>query len=851
MPLPPRRPGAGRPSRAPKPGPEGPSPTPKKPPIALLAGAGGGVLVLAVVLFIALGGKGEPPPTPVVERPKAPAVREPTVATFYQDLGRSRQLVVFADLGKPADYALRDPSGREYKPEPASAADHFLGEFRKNPAGFAFSFLPSAEAASLELSGPGGKTWTVYRKPGPGAFKDPASVSSYEDWNVTAKGAPAADGGFELEIHARPGAENPRPLEAKNLILVTDEGDFLVPEVKSANPPRCRYAVPKTARELRLQTLFRGTSPEYYLFRLAAAETARPEPAKPDADAPKPDPAKPAADLRAQFDAKLSDPLAALRWLAGQPAADARPVARPALARIVNDDLAAGLKAFQEGKADLVEKHLVRAALLADPYSPEFSKQLMRMLFLLRQPRKALTGCAPCKGLGSSACGTCKSGLAQGPCPSCEAKGRVDCLLCDGGGTMDHHGYKGRMVLTFSDFKLKVAAGVGTMHGQVLTYHMSPCSGGQFNLRTDVVNTCEHKNDPRVKAATKNFSGSKPCNEAWKELKMYAFNGKSKIQVQGRGGQMVTLRTSQARRFFTDYETCKSGSLPCDLCGGRKTETCAPCSGRGQAPLLCATCEGTSLKACGTCKGYGDSAWVATLLPPTDASDLARSLNDQAVSLRDWLDARARAASRREDLARRHEEAKKGLDPSAKLTPDFVDVLCPRCKANGSDCEECWAAGRREYYEGTGMYERYALVEKLARQLKEAGAPPSAPAVSAVAAAEKPVPEGAPKPPPPPPPVPRVGPMVAIPKTVEEILQKADELHETGKQHLEKSKSLGDGAGWVEEAVLAVTDLKNAQTLYATAQEKLDEAGAPVPRELLQKFRTNMQALVMARKQVP
>jgi hypothetical protein len=414
---------------------------------------------------------------------------------------------------------------------------------------------------------------------------------------------------------------------------------------------------------------------------------------------------------------------------------------------------------------------------------------------------------------------------------------------------MDHHGYKGKMTLTFSDFKVKVQGGTGTMHGQVLNWHMASCGGGSFNLRTDNQITCEHKADPRVRATT--FNGAKTCTETWSELKQFAFNGKAKIQVMSRKGQMLVITPSAARRFFADYENCRSGRLACDRCTGRKTEPCATCSGKGQANGLCTACEGTTLKACGTCKGYGDSSWIGKMLPTVDAPGLVRSLNDQAVAIRDWLDARARSASRKEDLARQLAEAKKGLDPTAKMTPDYVDIACPKCKGSASNCEDCWATGRREYYDGTSQYERYALVERLERRLKEAAGPASAPAFGAVSSAEVAVAPGGAKPPPPPPPVPRVGPMVAVPKTVEEILKKADELHETGKVHLEKSKSLGDAAGWIEEAVAAVTDLKNAQTLYATAQEKLDEAGAPVPRELLAKFRTNMQALVMARKQVP
>jgi hypothetical protein len=92
---------------------------------------------------------------------------------------------------------------------------------------------------------------------------------------------------------------------------------------------------------------------------------------------------------------------------------------------------------------------------------------------------------------------------------------------------------------------------------------------------------------------------------------------------------------------------------------------------------------------------------------------------------------------------------------------------------------------------------------------------------------------------------------LALPKTVEEMIKKADEFHETAKMHLEKSKTATDNAVWIDEGVKALSDFKNAQILYTAAQEKLDEQGAAVPRTLQDKFRTNMQGLVMARKQVP
>ena len=83
------------------------------------------------------------------------------------------------------------------------------------------------------------------------------------------------------------------------------------------------------------------------------------------------------------------------------------------------------------------------------------------------------------------------------------------------------------------------------------------------------------------------------------------------------------------------------------------------------------------------------------------------------------------------------------------------------------------------------------------------------------------------------------------------MIKKADEFHETGKTHLEKSKAASDNQTWIDEGVKALSDFKNAQILYTAAQEKIDEGGGQVPRALLDKFRTNMQGLVMARKQVP
>jgi hypothetical protein len=835
-----------RPSRTPRPEP----PARKKPPLALIGILAGAAVAVIGVLFVALGGKEKAPaPLPEAPAPK-PAAPDYVVEIHQQDAGNVRQvqlLVVGRGKGGPADYVLADGQGRSHKAAKGDPREFFLREFEKEPGALALTFSLPGDATTLDLKGPGDRTIPVSRPVDPERLRPMAKTQvQYEGWHVICMPAAAADGALEIEVRAQKAVADAEPLDPKRFFLVTDEGKSLPPEVKSAQPPfKLRYAVPKTAREVRLQTFFRGVQPLYLVHELAPKkETARPvEEKKPDTAAPPP---PPGGSLRAEFEAQaLKDPVAALRLLSEKNSDEARALARDAVARIVAADIDAGVKAFQDGQAEAAEKHLVRAALLSDAYAPELSRQLMRMYFLMKPQRKTPTGCASCKGAGAAACASCQKGFAQGACPRCEAKGQVNCLLCDGSGQMDHHGYKGTLVLVLEkDTKAKDEKGrSGTLPAQTVTYRMSPCDAGQFQLHTENVVT---------KTGAKGQENLRhPCLKFWNQMKMFVFSGRAKIQIMSRQGKLVAFSSTAARRFFADYENCKGGRVVCDRCTGRKTDVCGTCAGKGQAALLCRTCEGSSLQACAACRGYGDATWLSKLLPPSPA--LQQQLGGRADAIRGWLDERARLAGRKELLAAQLAEAKKGLDPSAKLTPDYLDLLCPRCKANGSECEECWATGRREYYEGTSQYERYALAQKLERQLKEALAGGSAaPAFAALApepgAAASGSVASAPKPPPivVPPNAP-----IKIPGSIEEIIKEADRLHETGKKHLEASKASNDNAVWIDEGIKAVGDLRNAQTLYATAQEKLDAAGTSVPRELIQKFRINMQALVMARKQVP
>jgi hypothetical protein len=823
----------------------------KHAPLLLAAGLGAAVVIAGIgIAFVTL--RKPPPPQPA--RKTAAAVEpEFSVKIHQRDLGRERKITILAKANvrfKPEDLSLEDGAGKEYPATPADARDCFLRDVQREPGAKAVSFRAPAGAETLDLRLPGGKTVPVYRRPGPEAERPFSSPVRFEDWTLVAQGMLTPGLDFDLEIRARPAVDTPLPLDPKEFLLLTDGGQVLAPQVRTEGDPlRLRYpGIHKSARRLLLQTGFRGERPEYWVHPVAPAEEAppvKPDPAAPKVEAPPPAP----AGLRAAFEARLSDPVAALRFLAAPPSDEAKRLAREALARLIPEDAAAGMKAFAEGKADLAEKSLARAALLADPYSPDLSRQLMRALFLMKQPRKVPTECTTCSGAGAAPCGACRKGLSEGACPRCEAKGQVACLLCEGSGTMDHHGYKGSLVLIVEkDIRIKHQSRMGTLKAQTLTYQTGPCTDGQFPLRTESVVTAD--------GTRKTDSVQQPCTKFWDEMKLFVFSGKAKIKVLNPRGQLVPFPPIAAKRFFTDYEHCKGGRVTCDRCTGKKTDPCAFCAGKGKAMLLCAGCEGTSLKACAACKGYGDTAWLAGLLPPASAPELSQALAQNAAALRGWLDERARLASRREDLARRFEEAEKGLDPTAKLTADTLEVACPRCKGQGGDCEECWATGRREYYDGTPQYERYALVERLKRQIEDKGERPAdPPSFGIIAAAEAATTAGPVKPPPVLPPVsdPARKPAASlpVPPAVQDLIRKADALHETGRANLQKAKTSTDPAIWMDAAAKALADIKQAQTLYATAQEKLDDLGIEVPKELLQKFRINMQALVMARRAAP
>ena len=239
---------------------------------------------------------------------------------------------------------------------------------------------------------------------------------------------------------------------------------------------------------------------------------------------------------------------------------------------------------------------------------------------------------------------------------------------------------------------------------------------------------------------------------------------------------------------------------------------------------------------------------------------LSAALDRHATADRVWAGRRAWAAGRRADFAAQLKAAKQGLDAGAVLGPNHVSVQCPVCKGQGGECETCWGTGRREYFEGTPQYEKYSVASRLERQLAEmsrdagSAAPPLDVKPADVVTQSRPV---TPPPPPTPLPDPRPSPgtggtIASLPESIRQQIGTADASYEEGCKHLEAAKSSGsDTQKWIDESRKALSKLREAQGGYTSAQEACDAQALPVPKELLNKFCKNMQALVMARKQAP
>src|SRR5262245_56940435 len=94
--------------------------------------------------------------------------------------------------------------------------------------------------------------------------------------------------------------------------------------------------------------------------------------------------AGPQDDLAKRFETlRATDPLAAFKHLSENPGEATQKLGRAAIAKQISQDIASGLKDHADGKGDQAEIPFTRAALLADQFCPEFSRQLMRLTFAL------------------------------------------------------------------------------------------------------------------------------------------------------------------------------------------------------------------------------------------------------------------------------------------------------------------------------------------------------------------------------------------------------------------------------------------------------------------------------------
>jgi len=474
--------------------------------------------------------------------------------------------------------------------------------------------------------------------------------------------------------------------------------------------------------------------------------------------------------------------------------------------------------------------------------------------------------CAACNRTGETDCALCQSGVVPQSCRTCSGKGQGPCALCNGQGTLPHGGYAGELrIRVDKEFKFKVPGDkrIWTMKPQRLFWTLRPCDGsGSVDLRT-VTNPL----DPNAPSGAPERHNLK-CGDIFIQLKANVFTGKARVFTNQYEDEKDELKPELMKRLFADYEKCKEGRLPCEACEGRKSGPCVQCSGKGTRLGACSECGGAGSTSCATCRTTGDSAWLAAKVPTTKVPELGKCLEVHVKALAGWQDRRAKERAKREQVRAKIGQARQGLDPTAKLTDHFVNIACVKCSGKGGACEDCWGVGRREYYPGTPIYERYASARKLEEQYAQLSK-----ASFGVSTADiqltindnllddkfrlPPAPKDGPVlPPTDTPRKPGVGSGIGgeiskLPEELQAKLAEADKLHEAGKKSLEKAKASDDNAVWASEAKNAVKCFWDAQKIYTEAQDSLDERGIDVPRALVDKITTNQQALVMARKTVP
>jgi len=552
-----------------------------------------------------------------------------------------------------------------------------------------------------------------------------------------------------------------------------------------------------------------------------------------------------------------------------------------ALVRAVADDLGKGRAADAKARIEeaLKTPHLavthraeierLNAWRTAPPTPAAVEAEVARWYALM--PPGYKSACAACSARGETDCASCQGGVVAQACRMCSGKGEGPCGLCTGKGTLAHSGFNGEIMLKLEKEvripfrKRRGRTTYKVYEPQHLYWSFKPCDGkGNFKLKTE-----SKPLDPKIKPAAPTDEDL-DCNDLFEQLKNFVFTGKAKV-FMGENEASDAITVEQAKKLFADYEKCKDGRIPCDACEGKASGKCASCAGKGSRLGPCGECRGAGANLCAGCGTAPDSAWLKKLIPPELVPALKDGLAKHARALSDWHERRAQARARREEFRARLAEARKGLDPTARLTESALNIACTACQGKKPECPECWGSGRREYYPGTPMHGRYAAARKLEEQLavlQTASLGVSSKEVEIYVddvffkrafrlpeASEGKPPEPAP-PAAPEPPKGKGGSGIGgriedLSKEHQESIKKADGLHEEGKVALDKAKKTEDNEVWRTESKKAIKLLWEAQAAYAGAQWELEEKGIDIPQALVDKIRVNLEALGLARKQSP
>ena len=482
-------------------------------------------------------------------------------------------------------------------------------------------------------------------------------------------------------------------------------------------------------------------------------------------------------------------------------------------------------------------------------------------------PPGGTSNCSPCSGKGEIDCPTCQNGWIEEPCRHCAGKGAGSCLTCAGKGKLAHGGFGGMMRLVVPEpFEAWVIINgkkrKAKFPAQRIIWSFKPCTGsGSCDLATTSTPLDGSSGERKAYKLT--------CAEVFDQLKLYVFNGRALMFKSDKDKDVLTAE--EAKRFFAEYEKCKSGHTVCDACDGKTTGKCAPCLGMGLRVSVCSTCSGAATLSCTTCRTSGDSSWLAAKIPASRVPALGACLDNHVKALVTWRENRAKervkSAGARDRLAR----ARQGLDPNYDFTVDRVKVTCAKCVGKGEvkdpaggkplPCEECWSVGRREYASGTPVWEQYAALRKLEDQvakLSKASHGVSSDDIQlriddAAVDSEFKLPPAAKDPPPEPPKPPPGGGLggriADLPEDLKAELKKADELHEEGKKAYDRAIAAreDDNEKRRTEAVHAKECFWKAMEIHSRVLEALDDRAIKTPQELNDKASINRQALKLAK----